>query len=341
LKWVSRITSSRHTYTCTLCLLLLLLAADAKSVAQQLPNPPENSPQPATTFGREDLNALAVLPGSLHPAAPILGERDTYPEFTRELWQVQWRNNDPIDLYVIRPQGVPAPPAVIYLYSYPAESDRFLDNEYCKRITSGGFAAIGFVSALTGGRYHDRPMKEWFVSQLPEALVESVHDVQMVLSYLESRTDIDASRVGIFSQGSGATIALLTSTVDPRLRAVDALQPWGDWPVWLAHSSLVPEAERTTYLKPEFLNAIAAYAPVRALANVKTPHLQVQFVMDEKVTVAEAAKAIKAAVPSTAAAVEYQNKLQQYMALSNGRAFDWVKDHLAQSTPHKEKASSN
>ena len=86
-------------------------------------------------------------------------------------------------------------------------------------------------------------MKEWFVSEMPVSLTESVHDLQMVLKYLSERGDLDLDRVGIFSTGSGATIALLSSTVDSRIRAIDALQPWGDWPVWLAKSSLVPEAE--------------------------------------------------------------------------------------------------
>jgi hypothetical protein len=39
----------------------------------------------------------------------------------------------------------------------------------------------GFVSALTGHRYHDRPMKEWFLSELQECLAVA-HDVQLVLN---------------------------------------------------------------------------------------------------------------------------------------------------------------
>jgi len=38
--------------------------------------------------------------------------------------------------------------------------------------------------------------------------------VQMVLNYLETRGDLDMSRVGMFGQGSGATIAVLASAVD-------------------------------------------------------------------------------------------------------------------------------
>jgi hypothetical protein len=90
-------------------------------------------------------------------------------------------------LYVIRPSHIEKPPVVLYLYSYPSDTHRFLDNAYCQRVTGDGFAAVGFVSALTGQRYHGRPMKQWFVSELQESLVLSVHDVQMVLNYLARR----------------------------------------------------------------------------------------------------------------------------------------------------------
>src|ERR1700734_1539970 len=134
---------------------------------------------------------------------------------------------DPIDLYIIRPKGIAKAPLILYLYSYPSETDRFRNNEYCARLTKDGFAAIGFVSALTGQRYANRPMKEWFVSELQESLGSSVHDVQMILNYLSTRDDLDMSRVGMFGVGSGGTIAILAAAVDPRIKAIDVIDPWG------------------------------------------------------------------------------------------------------------------
>jgi len=74
-------------------------------------------------------------------------------------------------------------------------------------------------------------MKEWFVSDLEHSLVGTTHDVQMVINYLASRGDFDMSRIGIFGEGSGGTIALLAASVDARIKAVDVLDPWGDWPL--------------------------------------------------------------------------------------------------------------
>jgi dienelactone hydrolase len=313
--------------------------------AQQKPSNSPASPapkidlsKPPPIYGEEDLGSLSLSASNLHPADPMVGEKDDYPEFTRELLQVQWRFWDPIDLYVIKPRVAGKVPAILYLYSYPSETDRFKDNQYCKRVTAGGYAAIGFVSALTGHRYHDRPMREWFVSQLPESLTESVHDVQMILRYLAERGDIDMAHVGIFGQGSGATIAILAASVEPQIRAVDALQPWGDWPTWLAKSSLIPETERATYLTPKFLAGVAALDPVQLLGRVQTKNVRLQFVQDDLITPPAVVQHIKAAAPSSDQVVEYDTKRQQYTMLGGGRAFDWIKQQVRPPAPHSENA---
>lgn len=273
----------------------------------------------------ESLDSLALAPGQLTALPVITGEKSDFDKFTRELIQVQWRDNDPIDLYVIRPKGIARPRAVLYLYSYPTENNRFRDEGYCERITFGGVAAIGFVSALTGHRYHDRPMKEWFVSELPEALTLSVHDVQMVLDYLKQRGDLDLSDIGIFGQGSGATIAILAASVDSRIRKLDLLDAWGDWPVWMAKSSLVPDAERKAYLKPNFLASVAPLDPTRYLPKLTQQAIRLQYRSDDTVTPPGAAAKIAAAAPSGAQIVHYASAKEMYQATSGGRLFDWIK----------------
>ena len=290
----------------------------------------------------ESLASLALAPGQLTAKPVIAGEKAESASFTRELVQVQWRFMDPIDLYVIRPKGVAKPHVVLYLYSYPTETARFRNEDYCQRITSGGVAAIGFVSAMTGQRYHDRPMKEWFVSELPEALTISVHDVQMVLNYLAKRGDFDLSDVGIFGQGSGGTIALLAASVDPRVRAVDVLDPWGDWPQWLAKSSLVPDGERSAYLKPAFLASVAPLDPMKYLPKLTQQAVRLQYRADDPVTPAEVATDIASAAPPNVKVVHYASGKELYLQTSGGRLFDWLKDQLKadKSTPYTSSAQA-
>jgi len=276
----------------------------------------------------ESWTNLSLQGSELVPDTPFVGEKDDLPQFTRELIQVKWRAGDPIDLYVIKPKGVVKPGVVLYLYSYPSETERFRDDRYCTRVTKDGFAAIGFVSALTGHRYQDRPMKEWFISELQEALATSVHDVQMVLNYLGTRDDLDMSRVGMFGAGSGGTIAILAATVEPRIKAIDLLDPWGDWPDWMPKSALIPEEERARYVTPEFLKKIAPLDPAILLPQLKSQQVRLQHVMDDDVTPKEAKAKIESAAGSSTQLVRYEDTRQLFMATSGGRLFEWLKVHL-------------
>lgn len=277
----------------------------------------------------EHWDKLSLRDNDLHPDPPISGQIDTFPGFTRELLRVQWRGSDPIDLYVIRPAGVAKPPVILYLYSYPAESDRYLNTAFCKTVTKGGYAAVGFVSALTGQRYHDRPMKEWFVSELQESLATSVHDVQMGLNYLATRGDFDMGRVGIFGQGSGGTIAILSAAVDPRLRAVDVMDPWGDWPAWMARSPLIPEHERPTYTDAAFLKRVDPLDPLAWLQALDGRPFRLQENLFDPIGPGAVRTQFEAAAAGKATIVEYRD-LAEYKekVSSNGKMLDWLEAQL-------------
>jgi hypothetical protein len=303
-------------------------APQASKDSQSPANPPANSIHISRPHD-DDLNTLTLEGSNLHAAPPLIGATDGNAQFTRQLIQVRWRSGDPIDLYVIRPKGVAKPPVVLYLYGYPTETDRFKDDGYCRRVTSGGVAAIGFVSALTGHRYHSRPMREWFVNELRESLVTSVHDVQMVLNYLATRDDLDMSHVGMFGSGSGATIAVLSALVDPRIKAVDLLDPWCDWPNWMAESSLIPEEERARYVKPEFLKGVASLDPVLWLPKLRQEHIRLQLVADDSDdTPASCQRALAAAAGPSVQVVHFDDSRALFIAVAGGRLFDWIKKQV-------------
>jgi hypothetical protein len=322
--------SQRFLSRYLLCFLLLTISPLTWAQGLTPQSKPTSAAQPIVRHGRtpEDWSSISLAGSQLMPDPPFLGEMDDFPTFTRELLQVKWRAGDPIDLYVMRPKGVAKPPVVLYLYSYPSETDRFRDNNYCARITEGGFAAVGFVSALTGQRYAMRPMKEWFVSELQESLASSAHDVQMVLNYLSTRGDLDMSRVGMFGTGSGATIAILAAAADSRIKAIDLLNPWGDWPDWMAKSAIIPENERPNYLKAEFLNKVALLDPVKWLPQLQTQEVRIERLTDDKVTPESAEEKLEAAARKTVKVIHYDNAQQFYGAAGGGRIFEWVKAQL-------------
>jgi cephalosporin-C deacetylase-like acetyl esterase len=149
-------------------------------------------------------------------------------------------------------------------------------------------------------------MKEWFISELQECLGTTAHDVQMVLNYLETRGDLDMTRVGMFGQGSGASIAILASAVDPRIKALDVLDPWGDWPTWMTTSPFVPEDERPDYVKPEFLKKAATLETLDWLPKIQAKKFRLQQNLFETDTPKSSKEKFRAAVPKSTPVVLYK-----------------------------------
>jgi dienelactone hydrolase len=293
--------------------------------AQQAPAGIHLAARPA-----EDWSKLPVDRATLKvklAAAPLgKSENSTY---TSELIRLTWRQGDPIDMYVIKPRGVTKPPVVLYLYSYtfPADLARFRDDGWCRRVTRNGMAAVGFLSALTGDRIRNRPMKEWFIPELQESLGSSVHDVQVIIDYLAKRGDLDVNEVGMYGQGSGASIAILAAAADPRIKAVDALNPWGDWPDWLKETAGLHEDERAKLLAADFLQKVAPLDPVAWLPQLKTRELRVQQIMDDDGTPPAARDKIAAAVPA-GDLVQYKDMAAHRDAWMKAGLSGWLADHL-------------
>jgi hypothetical protein len=278
----------------------------------------------------EDWTTPALSKSHLRPVQPLVGEVAQFDTYAAELVQVQWRWGDPIDLWIMKPKGVKKPPVIMYLYGYPFDTDVFKDPDFQTTSTKDGFAAIGFATALTGHRYHDRPMKKWFVSELQESLAVSAHDVQMVLDYLASRGDLDMDRVGVFAQRSGGSIGILASAADPRIKVLDVLDPWADWPAWMAQSPFVPENERADYVKPDYLNKVAALEPTDWIAKVQAKKFRLQqrsFVIETPVVAKD--KLAAAAAPGVTV-VRYTTRTEFYTVVGNdgSMTLDWVHDQL-------------
>ncbi|HVO59631.1 MAG TPA: hypothetical protein VMT53_01780 [Terriglobales bacterium] len=327
---------NRKTLCKFFCLVLvvlssvLLLTLPLQRAQAQLPASPPIADLRDTRFKgvSEDWTTPALSSSHLRTVPPIVAYINDYGTYTVELTQVQWRFGDPLDLYVMKPKGVAKPPVVLYLYGFPADTDRFKDETFQKAVTKDGFAAVGFVSALTGHRYHDRPMREWFISELQECLATSAHDVQMVLNYLQTRGDLDMDHVGMYAQGSGASIAILASAVDPRIRALDLTDPWGDWPTWMAKSTFVPEEERANYVKPEFLKKVAVLEPVEWLPKVQARSIRLQDATFETNTPPSSKEKLRAAVPPRGTVVLYKTPEAFGSVVRDHKELVWIQQEL-------------
>src|SRR5580658_9395975 len=318
-----------------LALGIALLSLAPNGAAQFLPaSPPIADPADARFAGvTEDWTSPGLSSSHLRPVPPLIAYTDdTHPGYTVQLIQLQWRWGDPLDVYLIKPSGMKNPPVIVNLYGYPADTDPY-KNERCQEaLTKDGFAAVGFVSALTGHRYHDRPMKQWFLSELQECLATSAHDVEMVLNYLDARGDHDMNRVGMFTQGSGASIAILASAVDPRIKVLEAMDPWGDWPIWMATSPFVPANERAEYLKPEFLKRVAGLDPLQRLPTIQAKKFRLDDELFDTNTPKSIQEKLRAAAPTGSSVVLYKNMEEFKVAFQDGKNLQWIQ-HELQSVP--------
>jgi len=313
--------------------------ASAQSTTKSVPaQPPTPSPKPEPLVDEnghplyelieEDWSSLQVGASKLEPEKPLVGEVADKEKFTRWLVRLKWRPGDPVDLWIVLPKGVKKPPVVLYLYNYLEEPERFHNDGWCERATSGGVAAVGFLSALSSDRFRNRPMTQWFVSELQESLGSTVHDIKFILDYLDSRGDVDMTRVGIFGEGSGGAIAILAAAADPRIKAVDALDPWGDWPDFLTQSPVVQvDPDKENFGKPEFLKKVAPLDPVKWLPTLKTP-IRVQQIQRNLAVPIECKDAIKAALPKQAELFRFEGVPELARRERGGAVFEWIKGKL-------------
>jgi hypothetical protein len=309
-------------------------ASPAASAAQQRTEAKQKSrtkkAESKPSAYEENFELLPLQGNSLKTDLSIVGEVDDKPglPYVRERWHLEWRPGDPIDLYILKPRGVEKPPVILYLYSYPQDTDRFKTDSWGGYATGNGFAAVGFVSALTGHRLGHRPPREDFFNQLPEAIGASVHDVQMILDFLATRKQLDLNRVGMFGQGSGGTIALLASAVDPRIQAVDVLTPWGDWPTFAKESTFIPSEDRMEVNKPEMLASLAKLDPVTWLPKVQAKSVRIQNVRKDGHMPDAAQERLEKAAPEIAEINQYGDAAALVPAAANGRLLEWIKNSL-------------
>jgi len=109
---------------------------------------------------------------------------------------------------------------------------------------------------------------------------------------------------------------------------LEALDPWGDWPTWMATSPFVPEDERSQYVKPDFLKKVATLEPVDWLPRIQAK----KFRLDHELFDANTPKAVKeklrAAVPAGSSVVLYKNMDEFKAAFQDGKNLEWIQHEL-------------
>jgi dienelactone hydrolase len=126
---------------------------------------------------------------------------------------------------VVRPNaGIQRRPAVILLHGTGGRKESM--SSYLASL-----ARAGFVAVAIDGRYHGErtgPQEGSYVDAILRAyrtggerpfLYDSVWDIMRLIDYLETRPDVDASRIGLMGISKGGMETYLAAAVDPRISA--------------------------------------------------------------------------------------------------------------------------
>jgi hypothetical protein len=128
--------------------------------------------------------------------------------------------------------------------------------------------------------------------------------------------------------GSGASIAILAAQADSRIKALDLLDPWGDWPDWLRESPAIPEEERAKYTTPEFLKSVATLDPVAYLPTLKILRLRLQQTLTDPVCPQSARERIATSLRDPRYLTRYANSELLMKAWQVDGLSGWIKQQL-------------
>lgn len=318
--------------------LLLVLSADilawsglrTENVRPQIQEKKPTSKQNKSNEFHEDLKSLAVQDSNFLPPKLTLLERTEgkNARYHTEHFRVIFRPGEPQELFVILPEGVKNPPIGLYMFSYPETVARFQSELWAQSAVGRGHAAIGFSSGVSGDGANRSLSRDEFLKELPKNLVQSSHDIQLVLNYLASRGDLNLDRVGVYGSGSGASAAILASAADSRIKVLDVFNPWGAWPEFFAKSSMAPAERRDSFVKPEFLQSVAGCDPVAWFAKSRARSVRIQDVRQQDWVPTGAQERIEDAAPAFAEVNQFEDYRILLEMQGSGMVFSWIQEQL-------------
>ncbi len=128
------------------------------------------------------------------------------------------------NLYLPKNQSRPVP-AIIYVcgHSYSPHGDKAQYQRHGISLAKNGYATfildsiqIAETFALHHGVY-SQEMFDWYARGYTPAGVE-VWNAMRAIDYLETRAEVDSSRVGMTGRSGGAAMSFFTAAVDPRVK---------------------------------------------------------------------------------------------------------------------------
>ena len=170
--------------------------------------------------------------------AIVLESRDmTHGRRHKILYRGLWRSRVPAYLEIPSSVGPPYP-CVVLFHELTDSKDQWwplmdsLEGRHRDRLVSEGVAVFAIDMPLHGDRLAENEfenprnlIEKELRQRYRELFIQSIQENRRGLDYLMARDDIDSTRVGVLGYGLGASMALCTAAVDPRVKAGVAAAP--------------------------------------------------------------------------------------------------------------------
>lgn len=129
--------------------------------------------------------------------------------------------NDTVHLQVMVPKGVAKPPVVLLLHYWGAPDLR-AETAQATRLAKLGIASVMMelpyhLSRTPSGTRSGELAISPDPASLRQMMIQAVGDIRRTVDWIESRPELDASRIGLAGTSLGAVIGSVAFAVEPRL----------------------------------------------------------------------------------------------------------------------------
>jgi len=160
-------------------------------------------------------------------------ERIVKESYNRDKVVFTGNNNSRVVGYLAIPKiGNPPYPCVLQMHGLSVSKNDFWEEEYHRaELVTEGLLSSGFVVLALDMPYHgeriyendfESPlvtlMKKGWGYRIRDMVIQSTIEYRRVIDYLETRSDIDANRIGAIGYSLGSVITLNLAGVDDRIK---------------------------------------------------------------------------------------------------------------------------
>ncbi len=226
-----------------------------------------------------------------------------------------------------------APPVVILLHGYGGDKEDLIE-------AAGPLAQRGYAAASIDAQYHGerrregRNMYSADSNMTINAFVQTVVDVRRLIDHLETRDDVDASRIGLVGASMGALLGTIVSGVEERIDVPVLVVGGGNMSIMLAESQLSRVIEIRALLEEEGRTVeevaveLECIDPINFVANISPrPLLMINGLKDDIVPVASN-RALYAKADRPKRIVWYDTGHDVPVDPAALKAFFWLEKHL-------------